>query len=550
MVKRIMTALILVLSLAAQSAFAATEIKTSSYSDGFDEIMITAENDDARGFITVYVYAENQTKLVFMDQQRMKPENTFGFKFKPESERFDEYTLLINRNGESESVDFKYYTYSEQEDAIADMLSGTEITADIAEKLLVDISDGSLYGKLENKNEVLEEMKTLTGLTPENIEEAFNLSTVKAALKSKNPSTLKMLAEEYKDISNLEQNFSKELEWYGEIEDQSEFWESVAENEYADSDEYGKAFAAQAFLYKFANTPYSELEEFIKDCNGKYTLNGETLNIDFDTLGLKTQAEIDKTMYKIADKLYASISELENAVAKAADEVAAERKSNKGSGSSGGGGGSSSGNVKSDSGNSGSVSTSTYIQPTVITGNTVSFGDLEKVSWAKEAIIALAEKGIVNGMGDGLYEPETLVTREQFAKMVSLAFGFKSNGEVPDFADVNKDAWYAEYVAACCENEIMIGTGDRFGIGEAVSRQDIAVVLHRIMNKKGISGSVEKNIFNDSANIAAYAVDSVNFLYNKGIIKGTGENKISPEKFADRAETAKLIYDTLKFMSE
>lgn len=552
MLKRMMTACLLVLSLTAQSAFAAADIKTVSLASGYDEIEITADNDETQGFITVYVYAENGTKLVFMDQQRRKNENTFAFKFKPESERFEKYTVQINRNGEIESVDFKYYTYSEQQQAIAELLSGTEITDELAEKLSLDISEKSLYGKLENQAEVLTEMKAVdssASITPETVADAFAQSVVKAALKSENPSTLKMLAEEYKDITKLEESYSKELSWYGEIEDNSEFWNRMAEKTYENSDEYGTEFAAQAFLYKVSLTPYSELEEFIKESNGKYTQNGLTLNVDFDSLGLKTQAELDKAMYKIADELYDDIADLEEAIDDAADEVIKER----GSGSTGGAGsssGSSSGNVKSDSGSSSGTSTSTYIKPPVISGNKISFGDLENVAWAKEAIIALAEKGIVNGMGGNIYEPETLVTREQFAKMAALAFGFKANGKMPEFADTDKEAWYMEYVAACCENGIMIGTGSRFGIGEAVSRQDIAVVLHRIMSKRGISGSLENNIFGDSANIAAYAKDSVNYLYNKGIIKGTGENKISPEKFADRAETAKLIYDTLKFMGE
>lgn len=549
MIKRIMTAVILALSLAAQSVFA-TDIKTSSVASGFDDIVITAENDDTQGFITVYVYAENGTKLVFMDQQRRTAENIFSFKLKPESERFEEYTALINRNGKSESVNFKYYTYAQQEDAIDDLLGGTEITDDLAEKLPIDISENSLYGKLENKEDVLKEMQAIEAeekITPETVEKAFTQSVVKAALKSKNPSTLKLLAAEYKDLTNLEDNYSKELGWYGELEETSEFWNRTAKNEYADMSEYGTEFAAQAFLYKVSNTPYSGLEEFIKECNGKYTQNGKTLNVDFDSLGLAGQQETDKAMYKIADTLYESITALETAITNAAKEVIKERTSGSGGSSSSSSG--SSGGVVSGSGNSGGGSTSTYIKPTA-SGTTVSFNDLEKVAWAKEAITALAGKGVVNGVSAGIYEPESLVTREQFAKMAVLAFGYKSNGIIPDFADVDKDAWYAEYVAACCENEIMIGTGDRFGIGEAVTRQDIAVVLHRILEKRGISGSIENNIFNDSASIAPYALNSVNFLYNKGIIKGTGENKFSPEKFADRAETAKLIYDTMKFIGE
>ncbi len=545
MIKRIMTAVVLVLSLAMQSAFAGTEVKTSSLASGFDEIMITTANDDAQGYITIYVYAENKTKLVFMDQQRMKSTNIFSFSLKPESERFEEYTAVINRGGENEEINFKYYTYKEQEQAIEKLMSESVITSELAEMLSLDISEESLYGKLENKKEVLEEMKKASEVTPENIGEIFTQSSVNAAFKSKNPSTLRLLAESYKDVTKLEENYKTELAWYEDTEDKTEFWNRLAEEEYSDADEYGTAFAVQAFLYKEANTPYSELEAFIRSCNEKYTQNGNTLNVDFGGLNLKSQADLDNAMYKIAGTLYESIEALESAIKKAAKDVIAEKNSGGGSGGSSSGGG-----VTSGSGNSGSGTTSTYIKPTAQNTAKVSFGDISNVPWAKEAILGLAEKGVINGMSEGVFEPETLVTREQFAKMAVLAFGFKTDDQNISFADADSEAWYAPYISACCKNGIMIGTGERFGVGEAVSRQDIAVVLHRILEKRGISASLEKNIFNDGASIAAYAEDAVNSLYNKGIIKGTGENKISPEKFADRAETAKLIYDTLKFIGE
>ncbi len=547
MIKKITVDFMLILSLMTQCVFAGTEVKTSSLASGFDEITITVENDNTQGFISVYVYAENKTKLVFMGQQRAESKNIFSFGIKPESERFEKYTVRINRSGESEEIDFKYYTYRQQEDAIARLLSGNEITAELAEILSLDISEESLYGRLENKSSVLSEMKKNSDVTPENIGEVFTQSAVNAAFRSRNPSTLKMLAEQYKDITKLEENYKTELEWYNDTEDKAEFWNRISAVEYADADEYGKAFAAQAFLYKEADVPYSGLEAFIRSCNGKYMQNGKTLNVDFSVLNLKNRTDIDKTMYKIADTLYESIEALETAIKKAAEEVKAE--SGSGAGSSGGGS-SSGGSVKSGSGNSGSGTSSTYIKPTTQNTGSIAFGDIANVPWAKEAILGLAERGVVNGMGAGIFEPEMLVTREQFAKMAVLAFGFKTDVGGASFADADSSAWYMPYISACNANGIMIGTGERFGIGEAVSRQDIAVVLYRILKIKGISGSAEKNNFSDAAKIADYAEEAVNFLYNKGIMNGTGDNKVSPGKFADRAETAKLIYDTLKFMGE
>ena len=48
----------------------------------------------------------------------------------------------------------------------------------------------------------------------------------------------------------------------------------------------------------------------------------------------------------------------------------------------------------------------------------IGFVDLNTVEWAYEAIMALADNGIVNGKTDNEFYPNDKVTREEFAKLL------------------------------------------------------------------------------------------------------------------------------------
>ena len=56
-------------------------------------------------------------------------------------------------------------------------------------------------------------------------------------------------------------------------------------------------------------------------------------------------------------------------------------------------------------------------------------------SWAEEFIEKLASKGIVNGKSETKYEPNTSMTRGEFAAMISRSLDLTSKGTAP-FKDV------------------------------------------------------------------------------------------------------------------
>ena len=62
----------------------------------------------------------------------------------------------------------------------------------------------------------------------------------------------------------------------------------------------------------------------------------------------------------------------------------------------------------------------------------VSFTDItENHAWAKDAIDALVSDGVIEGMDAATFAPDEQVTKEQFAKMLSLALSVETQPDAP-----------------------------------------------------------------------------------------------------------------------
>jgi hypothetical protein len=89
------------------------------------------------------------------------------------------------------------------------------------------------------------------------------------------------------------------------------------------------------------------------------------------------------------------------------------------------------------------------------------------------------------------------------------------------------------------------GVGDGLFAPDAnVSRQDFAVLLLRYADfaKKQFPTTRQFSIFADDAEIADYAKNAIQTLYNGGIINGVGDNAINPKDSATRAEVAAMLH--------
>ena len=126
----------------------------------------------------------------------------------------------------------------------------------------------------------------------------------------------------------------------------------------------------------------------------------------------------------------------------------------------------------------------------VLTANAAGFKDVAASYWSFDEITALAAKKVVNGYADGTFKPEGKVTREEFAKMIVIAKGLAQvKPAKATFTDVPATSrWSYGYVEAAVKAGYINGIGGgKYGPASQIKRQDMAVLLVRVLGKEAES---------------------------------------------------------------
>lgn len=118
----------------------------------------------------------------------------------------------------------------------------------------------------------------------------------------------------------------------------------------------------------------------------------------------------------------------------------------------------------------------------------LSFSDVPQGYWAYDAIMALAQRGVINGYPDGTFRPEKGVTRAEFAKMLAVYMNLplQCDPSLPEVKeDVKEKDWFCPYVSAVVKAGYMKGYGSgRFGPNDPVKKEEILTTLVRIKGYK------------------------------------------------------------------
>lgn len=189
----------------------------------------------------------------------------------------------------------------------------------------------------------------------------------------------------------------------------------------------------------------------------------------------------------------------------------------------------------------------------VVVENKVSFSDLAKVeAGAGREITVVAAKGAIEGKSEGKFVPQDKVTRAEFAKMLIRALDLENGSATETFADVDSDDWFAPYVSAAAQLEIINGrSATKFDPNATITRAEMATMIARALKvSRGATDVADVNAalkgFADAGNINATLKDGVAFAASHNIVVGNA-GKFLPKNNATRAEAAVIIYRALKF---
>ena len=185
---------------------------------------------------------------------------------------------------------------------------------------------------------------------------------------------------------------------------------------------------------------------------------------------------------------------------------------------------------------------------------TISFKDVKESDWFYEAVSYAVENGLMSGMSEDIFAPNTPLTREMLAVVLYNVEGQPEGTEANTFTDVKGDMWYTDAILWANENGIVAGYDNgAYGVGDLITREQFATILYRYAQFKGYDttqGGMAVREFSDYENISDYARPAMAWAVNAGIMGGMDDGTLMPQGKATRAEAATMLMNFCENMVE
>ena len=193
-----------------------------------------------------------------------------------------------------------------------------------------------------------------------------------------------------------------------------------------------------------------------------------------------------------------------------------------------------------------------------------NFSDVPESHWAHSQITTLADEGVISGYPDNTFQPEGMVTREEFSAMLVKALrqqGFNPSGCMP-YTDMCQDMWSYGDVNRINDLELVVGYPDNtFRPTADITKTEAMIVLSNTLNSCMSCKSCADNCdsmkncstcmnskeilgkFKDASDIKCWAKKGVSKSVKNDIyVKYPDPKMLEPNKKATRAEIADLLY--------
>ncbi|MBR7032073.1 MAG: S-layer homology domain-containing protein [Clostridia bacterium] len=171
-----------------------------------------------------------------------------------------------------------------------------------------------------------------------------------------------------------------------------------------------------------------------------------------------------------------------------------------------------------------------------------SFSDVKDSDWFSEYVSFVNGRGIMVGLTPDRFGPNENMTRGQFVTILSRLSGDKISAAASGFDDVDPAKYYSAPVAWAKEHGIADGRGDgKFDPDAPVLRQEFAAFFVRYLKYKGIDlpGDPATTAFPDK--IPDWAADDIETLHRTGLVLGDSAGRFNPRNGMTRAEIAAVV---------
>ena len=171
------------------------------------------------------------------------------------------------------------------------------------------------------------------------------------------------------------------------------------------------------------------------------------------------------------------------------------------------------------------------------------FTDVKEGDWFYEEVLYAYENGLMNGVGDNRFAPNSATTR---GMLVTILYRLEGEPDVTGeagFDDVAAGQWYTDAVIWAAANDIVNGIGDnQFGPENTLTREQLVTMLYRYAQNKGydVTASADLSGYPDAGQIQSWAQEAMTWAVAEGIVEGM-DGTLNPAGSATRAQIATIL---------
>lgn len=173
------------------------------------------------------------------------------------------------------------------------------------------------------------------------------------------------------------------------------------------------------------------------------------------------------------------------------------------------------------------------------------YSDVREDMWYAISIRSVYEKGLMNGVTEKTFAPQSPITRGMVTTIIYRIHGEPEAGNC-NFNDVAKGSYYEKPIAWASECGITNGvSATEFDPDASITREQLITILYRYctyigMNMKDRYQNKPITEYKDHKEISGYAVDAIKWATDMYLIIGDDGN-FDPKGVATRAHAASIL---------
>ncbi len=165
------------------------------------------------------------------------------------------------------------------------------------------------------------------------------------------------------------------------------------------------------------------------------------------------------------------------------------------------------------------------------------FIDVPEDYWGYDEIADCYFEGIMTGMTEITFEPETPLTR---GMLVTMLYRLAGSPKV----EAEGTEWYAAARAWAMETGVSDGTN----MDDAITREQLVTMLYRYGRTKHTGSGESLALFTDAGEINDWALEAMDWAVKVGLVTGMGDGTVAPQRSATRAQVAAIFARYMKLM--